>query len=91
MFIEELAKTILFEANSTIVNEHINAMTDMIITRQPQWEKYRELIIQKVERIADPTWSPPSFPIDVISFKTQLHNKKLDAKQKKMINDSNFS
>jgi tetratricopeptide (TPR) repeat protein len=47
----ELAKTIFFKSNASNINDHINSMTEMVITRQPEWDKYRGLIRDKVEVI----------------------------------------
>lgn len=47
----ELARDIFFNSSAMNINEHIESMTDMLISRQPEWEKYRELIRDKVEGI----------------------------------------
>lgn len=47
----QLARSVFFESESINIDEHIDSMTQMIITRQPHWEKYRDLIRGKVRGI----------------------------------------
>lgn len=47
----QLAKAVFFDSKGMNIDDHIDSMTQMILTRKPEWEKYRELIRVKVEGI----------------------------------------